>query len=95
MFDSFSGVIAFAFMSSLLVVATVLRARIGFLQTALVPASLIAGAIGFTLLATDLSFGYTSSDFTLFTFHCFTLSFMSLCLTGSPAGAKGLSLIHI
>ena len=93
MFESFSGVIAFAFMSSLLVVATVLRAKIRFLQTALVPASLIAGTIGFTLLAADLSFGYTSSDFTAFTFHCFTLSFMSLCLTGSPAGAKGNTVV--
>lgn len=83
MADSFSGVLAFAFLVLMILVGTILRAKLRFLQTALVPASLIGGLVGFALLATNLSFGYSSEDFTVFTFHFFTLSFMSLCLTGA------------
>ena len=82
MADTFGGVLAFAFLVCMILVGTILRANIKFLQTALVPAALIGGIVGFTLLALGWSFGYTSGDFTAFTFHFFTLSFMSLCLTG-------------
>ncbi len=83
MADSFHGVIAFAFLASMLLVGTIARARIGWLRSALIPASLVGGVVGFALITLDWSFGFVSEDFTAFTFHFFTLSFMSLCLTGS------------
>ncbi|MDH3642125.1 MAG: sodium:glutamate symporter [Gammaproteobacteria bacterium] len=89
MASTFPGVIAFAFMVCMLLLGTVLRAKVAFLRNALVPACLIGGLLGFGLVASGLA-GYESSDFTAFTFHFFTLSFMSLCLTGSgkPRGEK-------
>ena len=92
MADTFGGVLAFAFLVCMILVGTILRANIRFLQTALVPAALIGGIVGFTLLASGWSFGYTSGDFTAFTFHFFTLSFMSLCLTGSDKKQRGDSV---
>jgi ESS family glutamate:Na+ symporter len=82
MAQTFPGVIAFAFLALMLLIGTVLRARIPFLRTNLVPASLIGGLLGFALINTGFGMGHSSADFTAFTFHFFTLSFMSLCLTG-------------
>lgn len=90
--DTFHGVIAFAFMVTMILVGTILRARFSFLQTSLVPASLLGGVIGFALIALDLSFGYSSEDFVAFAFHFFTLSFMSLVLTGSEPGGEQKSV---
>jgi ESS family glutamate:Na+ symporter len=82
-------VIGFAFLAVMILIGTFLRARVPWLRRALVPASLIGGVVGLALVSADLSLGYTSQDFTAFTFHFFTLSFMSLCLTGSEAGGPG------
>ena len=94
---TFPGVIAFAFMVSLILFGVALRARIRLLQVALVPASLIAGITGFVLINTGMSFGFQSSDFTAFAFHFFTLSFMSLVLTGkdaSPSSSEASSIVR-
>lgn len=80
---TFPGVITFAFMVSMILAGVILRVRIPFLQKNLVPASLIGGVLGFVLVSTGLSFGFQSTDFTALAFHFFTLSFMSLVLTGS------------
>ena len=91
---TFPGVIAFAFMVSLILAGVGLRARFAWIQSALVPASLIAGLLGFALVNLDLSFGLMNSDFTVFAFHFFTLSFMSLVLTGSdPRVGKAPSVV--
>ena len=89
MVDSFEGVITFSFMASLLLVGVILRARVPLFRQGLVPASLIAGVLGLVLINADLSFGLNASDFIVFTFHFFTLSFMSLCLAGSSQSAPG------
>ncbi len=86
---TFPGVIAFAFMASMILAGVTLRAKIPFLQNNLVPASLIGGVLGFLLISTGLSFGFESSDFTVFAFHFFTLSFMSLVLTGGESQKEG------
>jgi glutamate:Na+ symporter, ESS family len=86
---TFPGVIAFAFMVSMILAGVILRAKIPFLQSNLVPASLIGGVLGFVLVSLGLSFGLESSDFTVFAFHFFTLSFMSLVLTGGESQKKG------
>ncbi len=88
MIDTFPGIITFAFMGSMILVGVILRARIVFLQRNLVPASLIGGVVGFILVSTGLSFGFNSADFTPFAFHFFTLSFMSLVLTGKHKNQK-------
>ncbi|MDA0959183.1 MAG: sodium:glutamate symporter [Proteobacteria bacterium] len=82
--DTFSGVLCFALIAALLVVGTVLRNRLPILQKSLMPASLIGGGIGFSMVTFDIALGYSASDFTVFAFHFFTLSFMSLVLTGKP-----------
>ncbi|SVB45373.1 uncharacterized protein METZ01_LOCUS198227, partial [marine metagenome] len=92
MADSFHGVITFAFMVSMILVGTILRARIAILQPALIPASLLGGIIGFTLISLDLSLGFTNEDFVAFAFHFFTLSFMSLVLTGREPGGADRSI---
>lgn len=85
--STFPGVLAFAFLATMILVGTVLRANLSFVANSLVPSSLIGGIIGFVLIASGLNFGFESADFTAFTFHFFTLSFMSLCLTGKEASA--------
>ena len=85
MVSTFPAVLAFAFLASMLLVGAALRARIGWLQNSLVPASLLGGLAGFVLLLADLDFGFDSSDFGVMAFHFFTLSFMSLVLTGTDA----------
>lgn len=85
MADSFSGVLVFALLATFILAGTIIRAKIPFLGKTLIPASLIGGLIGFVLVNSDLAFGYTSEDFIVFTFHFFTLSFMSLVLTGEDS----------
>lgn len=85
MASTFPGVIAFAFLVSMILFGVIIRSRISFFQTNLVPASLIGGVLGFILISTGLSFGLDNTDFTAFAFHFFTLSFMSLVLTGSDS----------
>lgn len=82
--STFPGIIAFAVLCSLMMLGTVLRAKIGFLQRNFVPASItggVVGSIGFAVFSETLDWSY---DYTAFTFHFFTLSFMSLCLTANP-----------
>ena len=89
MADSFSGVLVFALLATFVLAGTILRAKIKFLGKTLIPASLIGGVLGFILVNADLALGYHSEDFIVFTFHFFTLSFMSLVLTGAdPQQAK-------
>lgn len=85
---TFIGIKAFAVLCILMLVGTVLRAKFDILQRNLVPASITGGTIGFLLFA---FLGENSSwafDYTTFTFHFFTLSFMSLCLTKSEQSAE-------
>ena len=101
--SSFDGVLAFAFLACMLLVGTALRANVGFLRNSLVPASLIGGLLGFILISLGIAYGYESADFNVFTFHFFTLSFMSLVLargektTGNKvvAGGSWLSLVWV
>ena len=87
MASTFPGVIAFAFMASMIVVGVILRARIAWFRRNLMPASLIGGIVGFLLVTSGLS-PFKPADFTVFAFHFFTLSFMSLVLTGAKPEAR-------
>ncbi len=80
--NTFHGVIAFALLASMLLLGSILRNRISLLSRSLIPSSIIGGLVGFALLSLDLIPGFTPKDFTALTFHLFTLSFISLVLTG-------------
>ncbi len=85
---TFSGVSAFAVLCVLMLAGTILRAKMGVLQKNLVPASITGGALGFLLFAILGNGSNWAYDYTTFTFHFFTLSFMSLCLTVSDRSTE-------
>ncbi|PMH42220.1 sodium:glutamate symporter [Vibrio sp. 10N.286.49.B3] len=89
--STFHGIIAFALLSMMLILGNVLRNKISFLKRNLIPSSLIGGILGFGLLNLGLLPQFTSADFVAITFHCFTLSFMSLCLCGGLRKKKTAS----
>ena len=97
MTSSLPGFLTFGALSVMLLLGVLLRAKIKFLQNAMIPASLIGGLIGFILV----SLGWvkffspefkwvtmTAADFLPFTFHAFNISFISLCLTRSDNAAS-------
>jgi len=95
MYDTFPNIISFAILCVLLLIGTIVRVRVPFFQKNFVPASIIGGVIGlifFSILGTENSGDH---NFSAFTFHFFTLSFLSLCLTGAGRSAvKGSDLMR-
>lgn len=82
MYDTFPNIISFSILCVLLLIGTVLRSRIPFFQRNLIPASLIGGCIGLIFFSILGPQSTAEHNFGSFTFHFFTLSFLSLCLTG-------------
>lgn len=80
--------IAFAWMSGMLLAGTFLRARVRFFQKFLFPACLIGGVLGFILMSLGWT-GVGPDTFALIAFHLFSLGFVSIGLTGG-GGAKGV-----
>ena len=82
-----SFMIAFGLASVALCIGTLLRAKIPVLRNMLVPASVIAGIIGLIFMnLTDqfhFNIGTDSEMYTNIVNHLFTISFISICLTGS------------
>lgn len=82
-----SFMIAFGLASIALCLGTFLRAKVGFFRNMLVPASVIAGLIGFVVMNLVPTFGLdlgTSGEmYTDIVNHLFTISFISISLTGS------------
>ena len=73
---------AFGWLSIMLIVGVVLRAKVSFFQKFLFPASIIGGLLGFVIM----SLGWCNIDydtFTLFAIHFFTINFISIGLTGT------------
>ena len=77
----FDGMLAFAFLSALLLLGVALRAKIGFLQRYLVPGCLIGGTLGLVLMHLKI---FRIEPYTLETlaYHLFNVSFISVGLTG-------------
>ncbi|NQU63138.1 MAG: hypothetical protein HQ517_02480 [SAR324 cluster bacterium] len=76
--------VGLGWLSLLLLLGVVLRAKVGFLQKYLFPASLIGGVFGFIII----NVGWTSLDHTVFTliaYHLFSLGFISIGLTGTDS----------
>ncbi len=76
----FDGMLAFAFLSVLLVVGIGLRARVGFFQRFLVPSCLIGGLLGLGLMHSRM-FALEASTLESFAYHFFNISFISVGLT--------------
>lgn len=79
-----SFMIAFGWVGTMLLIGTILRAKIKIFRNNLVPACVIGGIIGFVILNV---FHFSDVDVAMFgemTTHLFTLSFISLGLTSLP-----------
>ncbi len=82
-----SFMVAFGLASVALVIGTFLRAKIPFLRNMLVPASVIAGILGMIFMNVmeqcEISIGTDMNMFTTIVNELFTVSFISISLTGS------------
>lgn len=88
-----SFLIAFGIASIMLCIGTFLRAKVGFLRNMLVPSSVIAGILGLIFMNVAAMIGLKiGTDFDMFTEivnHLFTISFISIALTGAGNDEKG------
>lgn len=84
-----SFMIAFGLASMMLCLGTFLRAKIGLLRNMLVPSSVIAGIFGLIFMNVVAAIGLKiGTDFDMFTDianHLFTISFISIALTGTDS----------
>ena len=82
-----SFMVAFGLASIALCLGTFFRAKIPFLRNMLVPASVIAGFIGVVfmnlILKFNINIGTNSEMYTEIVNQLFTISFISICLTGT------------
>lgn len=100
--------LAFGWASIMLCLGVLLRAKIPFLRNMLVPASVIAGILGFIFMNVipeiGFSVGADTEMFTSIVNHLFTVSFISISLTATPKeessstkntlkGAVGLGIV--
>ncbi len=79
-------ILAFGWVSAMLLIGVLFRAKIPFFQKYLFPASLIGGLLGFVLISAGWV-NISHKAFTVFAIHFFTLNFISLGLTGNDAKA--------
>ena len=95
--SGFENLILFGLLSLMLLIGTLLRAKVKLFQDYLVPASIIGGLIGFAIVSTGwLKIGewqITSSSFNWFLFHAFNISYISLLLTRPRGNQEKQTLI--
>ncbi|NIQ39186.1 MAG: hypothetical protein GTN81_11415, partial [Proteobacteria bacterium] len=77
---SFEPFLLFGFLSIVLLVGVVLRAKVRFFQRFLFPSCLIGGILGLILVNTPLV-DLSASKFETFAYHFFNISFISVGLT--------------
>lgn len=84
---------AFGLASIALCAGTFLRAKVPFLRNMLVPASVIAGILGLIFMnvvsGLGLNVGTDANMYTQIVNHLFTISFISISLTGSSQKGEG------
>lgn len=76
----FEPLLIFGFLSIMLLIGVVLRARIPFIQNFLVPSCLVGGLLGMILVNTGL-IAFNTSKLETFAYHFFNISFISVGLT--------------
>lgn len=88
-----SFMMAFGLAGIMLCIGMILRARLIFLRNMLVPASVIGGILGMVLMnmlqMTKVDIGTSSDIYTNIVNHLFTISFISISLTGSAKEQNG------
>lgn len=85
---NFEALLAFGFLSIMLLVGIALRAKISFFQKFLFPSCLIGGTLG--LLLVNLKwFGIKPSLLETFAYHLFNISFISVGLTRDDSAGIG------
>ncbi len=72
----------FGWLSIMLILGVILRAKVGFFQKYLFPASIIGGIIGFVLISAGWC-NITHEAFTQFAIYFFTINFISIGLSGA------------
>lgn len=80
----FDGMLVFAFLSGLMLLGVLLRAKVAFLQRFLFPSCLIGGVFGLVLMHTGL-LDITAGTIETFAYHFFNISFISVGLTRDDA----------
>lgn len=83
-----SFMIAFGVASVMLCLGMILRTKINFFKNMLVPSSVIAGLLGLIVMNTGLITGTDAEMFTLIVNFLFTLTFISIGLTGNSSSRK-------
>ncbi len=73
---------AFGWLSIMLIVGVILRAKVGFFQKYLFPASIIGGLIGFILISVGW-INIAHEEFARFAIFFFTINFISIGLSGA------------
>lgn len=88
-----SFMMAFGWASIMLIVGTLLRAKVSFFRTMLVPAGVVGGIIGIIFMNTaprlEMSVGVDADMFTEIVNHLFTVSFISISLTSTTTESAG------
>ena len=77
--DTYAGFLTLGVIGAMLLLGVLLRAKVKFFQSYLVPAAILGGVVGFILVNSGVT-GLTTDQFLPFTMHAFSISFMSLCL---------------
>jgi ESS family glutamate:Na+ symporter len=80
----FEPIVVFAWLSVMLIVGIILRAKVGFFQRFLIPSCLIGGVLGLIIVNTGI-IKVAVSNIEAFAYHMFNISFISVGLT---AGTK-------
>lgn len=81
-FFDMSMMAALGYLSLFLLIGVILRAKLSFLQKALVPACLIGGVIGMFFMNTTGLAWVDASSFKAIAYHTFTLTFICIALFG-------------
>ncbi len=71
----------FGWLSIMLIIGVILRAKVGLFQKFLFPASIIGGILGFILISAGV-INISHEEFTKFAIFFFTINFISIGLTG-------------
>lgn len=81
-FFDMSMLSAIGYLSVFLLLGIFIRAKVKWVQRALIPACLIGGVIGFILTNTTGLVGVDGSEFKAIAYHTFTLTFICIALAG-------------
>ena len=93
-FFDMSLLIAFGFLSLLLLLGVLLRAKIKFLQNFMVPACLTGGVIGFFILNTTGFPQVQPELYPALAYHFFTISFVCIGLRGMSKGSATKEMVR-